>query len=260
MKVVILAGGLGTRISEESHLVPKPMIKIGGKPILWHIMQYYASYGHKDFIILAGYKQEVIKDYFNNYYLHNSDTSFHLKNQSRKSLKSYSDDWTVTVLNTGLQTSTAGRLIYAKEHLIREESFMLTYGDGLSDVNLDHLLVSHLNSNADLTLTAIRPKGRFGLLDINEVGQIVSFKEKADNDTNWINGGFMVVNPSIFRIISNYDESLEDDILAKMAKSHLLISYKHYGFWQSMDTLRDKELLEKLITEKNTPWLITTEV
>ena len=255
MKVVILAGGLGTRISEESHLVPKPMIKIGGKPILWHIMQYYASYGHKEFIILAGYKQEVIKDYFNNYYLHNSDTTFYLKDQSKKLVKSYSDDWIVTVLDTGLHTNTAGRLLLAKEHLINDELFLLTYGDGLSDVNLDELVATHKSSLADVTLTAIRPIGRFGLLDIDSDDQVQSFKEKSDNDLNWINGGFMVINRDVLHHISSPDDVLETDILTELAKNGKLYSYKHYGFWQSMDTLRDKEYLEKLFLEKQIPWI-----
>ena len=258
MKVVILAGGLGTRISEESHLVPKPMIKIGGKPILWHIMQYYASYGHKEFIILAGYKQEVIKDYFNNYYLHNSDTTFYLKNQSRQLVKSYSDDWIVTVLDTGLHTSTAGRLLYAKEHLINEDAFLLTYGDGLSDVNLDELISSHKQSKADVTLTAIRPKGRFGLLDIDDKNMIKSFKEKSDNDLNWINGGFMVVNPSIYQQIKSENDVLETDVFPVFSNNGLY-SFKHYGFWQSMDTLRDKELLENLISQDIIPWIISKD-
>jgi glucose-1-phosphate cytidylyltransferase len=255
VKVVILAGGFGTRISEESHLVPKPMIKIGGKPILWHIMQYYASYGHKEFMILAGYKQEVIKDYFNNYYIHNSDTTFYLKDQSKNIVKSYSDDWIVTVLDTGLNTNTAGRLLDAKDYLINEDSFLLTYGDGLSDVNLDELISSHNLFNADLTLTAVRPKGRFGLLDINDENLINSFKEKSDNDSNWINGGFMVVKPIIYQYIKSTEDILERDVLPILAKSNTLYSYKHYGFWHAMDTLRDKELIEDLISKKSTPWI-----
>ena len=219
-------------------------------------MQYYASYGHKEFIILAGYKQGVIKDYFNNYYLHNSDTTFYLKDPSNKLIKSYSDDWIVTVLDTGLHTNTAGRLLHAKEHLINEDSFLLTYGDGLSDVNLNELISTHKQSKADVTLTAIRPKGRFGLLDIDEKNMIMSFKEKSDNDLNWINGGFMVVSPSIYQHIRSYNDVLETDVLPNAAKINRLYSYKHYGFWQSMDTLRDKELLEDLISIKNTPWLI----
>jgi glucose-1-phosphate cytidylyltransferase len=232
MKVVILAGGLGTRISEESHLVPKPMIKIGGKPILWHIMQYYASYGHKDFIILAGYKQEVIKDYFNNYYLHNSDTTFNLKDHSRKLVKSYSDDWVVTVLDTGLHTNTGGRLLLAKDYLVNEDNFLLTYGDGLSDVDLDELIDAHKNSPAELTLTAIKPKGRFGILEIQKYNRVNSFKEKSNNDSNWINGGFMILSSSIYNYINNSSDVLEIDVLPNVAKNNTLFSFKHYGFWQ----------------------------
>jgi glucose-1-phosphate cytidylyltransferase len=254
MKVVILAGGFGTRISEESHLVPKPMIKIGGKPILWHIMQFYASYGHKEFIILAGYKQEVIKDYFNNYYLHNSDLRFNLKDQTKELVKSYSDDWVVTVLDTGLNTMTAGRILYAIEELANEKSFLLTYGDGLSDVDLNELIKSHQESNATVTLTAVIPKGRFGLLDIRSDSKVISFKEKAENDSSWINGGFMVVEKEIFRYICGPDSVLEKDVLEAVVKNDSLNAYKHNGFWQSMDTLRDKEYLEHLIYHKDTPW------
>ena len=255
MKVVILAGGLGTRISEESHLVPKPMIKIGGKPILWHIMQYYASYGHKDFIILAGYKQEVIKDYFNNYYLHNSDLRFDLKTQSKDLVRTYSDDWIVTVLDTGLNTMTAGRLFYAKEELANEESFLLTYGDGLSNVDLSDLIDSHKKSNSVVTLTAVRPSGRFGLLDIQVDNKITSFKEKADSESSWVNGGFMVVDKEIFEFIHDSSDILEKDVLSKLASNKSLNAFKHNGFWQSMDTLRDKELLENLISPDKTPWI-----
>lgn len=255
MKVVILAGGLGTRISEESHLIPKPMIKIGGKPILWHIMQYFSSFGHKEFIILAGYKQEVIKDYFNNYYLHNSDTTFHLKDQTINLVRSYSDDWVVTVLDTGLETMTAGRLFVAKDHLVNDNSFFLTYGDGLSDVNLDELQKCHKNSSSIVTLTAIRPKGRFGSLTINSSNFVESFKEKTDNESSWVNGGFMIMNNSIFDYIFDQKNILETDILPKIAFGNKLQSFKHYGFWQSMDTLRDKQLLEDLIAANNTPWL-----
>ena len=260
MKVVILAGGLGTRISEESHLVPKPMIKIGGKPLLWHIMQYYSSYGFNEFIVLAGYKQELIKEYFNNYYLHNSDTRFFLKNQSSELVKSYSDDWIVTVLDTGLHTSTAGRLLYAKQHLINDEAFHLTYGDGLSDVNLVELITKHQQSNADITLTAIKPKGRFGLLDIDNNNLIKSFNEKLDNDLNWVNGGFMVIRPSIYQHIRSDNDVLETDVLPLLAKENKLYGHKHNGFWQSMDTLRDKELLENLVLRNMTPWILSKEI
>ena len=255
MKVVILAGGLGTRISEESHLVPKPMIKIGGKPILWHIMQYFASYGHNEFIILAGYKQEVIKDYFNNYYLHNSDTTFYLRNQSNELVKSYSDNWVVTVIDSGLHTSTAGRLLYAKNHLINDNAFFLTYGDGLCDVDLEKLLLSHNSFASKVTITAIKPKGRFGLLEIDNSCMISSFREKSDNDSNWVNGGFMVIDSSVLNMIVNDYDVLETDILPKCVMSKCLYAYKHYGFWQSMDTLRDKEFLDDLITKKITPWI-----
>jgi glucose-1-phosphate cytidylyltransferase len=256
MKVVILAGGFGTRISEESHLVPKPMIKIGGKPILWHIMQYYASYGHKDFIILAGYKQEIIKDYFLNYYLHNSDVRFNLNDQSKVLVKSYSDDWVVTVLDTGLHTMTAGRLLYAKEELKNDKSFLLTYGDGLSDVNLDELIRTHDKSQSIVTLTAVKPKGRFGLLEIQDDNVVSSFKEKSDYDANWVNGGFMVADNRIFDFVNNYDDVLEIDVLTKLTSEGFLSAFKHNGFWQSMDTLRDKDLLEKLIANETVPWIL----
>ena len=255
MKVVILAGGLGTRISEESHLVPKPMIKIGGKPILWHIMQYYASYGHKDFIILAGYKQEVIKDYFNNYYLHNSDLRFDLKTQSKELVKTYSDDWVVTVLDTGLHTMTAGRLLYAKEELKNDKSFLLTYGDGLSDLNLDELIKTHYYSGSLVTVTAVKPEGRFGLLNIQNDNKVSSFKEKSDNDKSWVNGGFMIADTKILNYINGPEDILEVNVLKVLAERNLLAAFKHYGFWHSMDTLRDKEYFESLVLQGNTPWI-----
>jgi glucose-1-phosphate cytidylyltransferase len=255
LKVVILAGGYGTRISEESHLVPKPMIRIGGKPILWHIMQYFSSYGFTEFLILSGYKQEVIKDYFDNYYLHNSDITFNLKNQTKELIKSYTDDWEVTVLDTGLNTMTAGRLLYAKEVLKNDNSFILTYGDGLSDVNILEVIKAHEVSKATVTLTAVRPLGRFGLLNIQNDNIVKSFKEKSDNDNNWVNGGFMVADYTIFDYINNEKDVLETDILSKLASEKRLFSFKHYGFWHSMDTIRDKQMFERMIESNDTPWL-----
>jgi glucose-1-phosphate cytidylyltransferase len=255
MKVVILAGGFGTRISEESHLVPKPMIKIGGKPILWHIMQYYASFGHKEFIILGGYKQELIKDYFNNYYINNSDLRFNLKDQTKELVKSYSDDWVVTVLDTGLNTMTAGRILYAKKELANDDSFLLTYGDGLSNVDLSKLIDSHKKSHSVVTITAVRPNGRFGLLDIDVDNKITSFKEKAVSESSWVNGGFMIADTKILDFINGPEDILEVNVLKVLAEKNLLGAYKHYGFWHSMDTLRDKEHFESLVLQGNTPWI-----
>jgi glucose-1-phosphate cytidylyltransferase len=258
MKVVFLAGGLATRISEESHLVPKPLIKIGGKPILWHIMQYYASYGHKDFIILAGYKQEVIKDYFFNYYLHNSDVRFNLKDRSKELVKSYSDDWVVTVLDTGLITNTAGRLLRAKEHLINEESFLLTYGDGLSNININKLIKFHKINKSIVTLSAVKPTPHFGRI-IFKGNKVIRFLEKDKKMENWINGGFFVCNKEVFKYLNKKNVIFESVVLELLAKKKKLAAYKHKDFWYCMDTLRDKRYLNNLWFSKKAPWKIWNE-
>jgi len=253
MKVVILAGGFGTRITEESHLIPKPMIEIGNRPILWHIMKYYSSFGFDDFVILSGYKQHIIKEYFNNYFLHHSDVTFDLISNSMVLVhNTQSEPWKVTILDTGLSTMTAGRLLRAKQHLT--EPFLLTYGDGLSDVDLTKLITSHKNTDAVVTITAIKPEGRFGVLSLDK-NKVTSFREKNNDDSSWINGGFMVVDPSIFSYIDNDSTVLEKEPFDKLVAEKKVNAYFHKGFWQCMDTMRDKEKLEELLSTRKAKWV-----
>jgi glucose-1-phosphate cytidylyltransferase len=254
VKVVILAGGFGTRISEESHLLPKPMIEISGIPILVHIMRYYSSYGFNEFIILAGYKQNKIKEYFNNYYLQNSDVTFDLALQSKVHFhNSSSEPWRVTVLDTGINTMTGGRLLRAKRYL--DETFLLTYGDGLSDIDLNELIKFHSNSNSTVTLSAVKPEGRFGVLNLDNNDFVTSFREKNIDDNSWINAGFMVVEPDIFDSIENDLSVFETDTLNKLVKINKLSAYRHSGFWQCMDTLRDKHMLERIYSSGTASWV-----
>ena len=254
MKVVILAGGFGTRISEESHLIPKPMITIGDKPILWHIMKYYSSFGHNEFIILAGYRQYVIKEYFNNYFLHNSDVTFDYSNENNLIILNHTNEkWKVTILDTGLNTMTGGRLLRAKDYL--PDQFFLTYGDGVSNVNINALVEQHNKKQSLLTLTAIKPKGRFGALEIKKQ-VITSFREKSSSDESWINGGFMVINKTILNYIEGDYDILEQHVFDRLMEKKEMSAYKHEGYWQCMDTLRDREKLEELIKENNAPWEI----
>jgi glucose-1-phosphate cytidylyltransferase len=256
MKVVILAGGYGTRISEESHLRPKPMIEIGGMPILWHIMKYYSHYGHNEFIICAGYKQYVIKEFFNNYFLHNSDVTFDYSSHDKLTVHlKTTENWKVTVIDTGMDTMTGGRIKRIRPYL-NGESFLLTYGDGLSDVNIDKLIDSHVNSNSLLTLTAIKPEGRFGFLDIIDSNKIKAFREKSRDDVGWINGGFMVVENSFIDFIDDDDTILEQTPMKMIAEQNKLSAYKHDGFWQCMDTLRDKNKLEDMFEKNVAPWKV----
>jgi glucose-1-phosphate cytidylyltransferase len=256
MKVVILAGGFGTRISEESHLVPKPMIEIGGKPILWHIMKYYSSYGFNEFIICAGYRQYVIKEFFSNYFLHTSDITFDFHSEKKVVVhQNQAEPWKVTVVDTGLNTMTGGRLKKIKK-FINEDDFLLTYGDGLANVNLNNLIEFHKKSNAIVTLTAIQPEGRFGLIDINKQGQITQFKEKKKEDSGWINGGFMVADNMLFDFISDDNTVLEREPLENLAKLKKLSAFKHKGFWQCMDSMKDKNTLESLISQNQAEWMI----
>jgi glucose-1-phosphate cytidylyltransferase len=256
MKVVILAGGFGTRISEESHLKPKPMIEIGGKPILWHIMKYYSSFGHNDFIICAGYKQYVIKEFFSDYYLHMSDVTFDFTAENKMIVhNNKSEPWKVTLIDTGLNTMTGGRVKRVKDYL-NNEQFLLTYGDGVSDVNINEVIRFHEQHGKYATITAIQPGGRFGSLDIDGNGKINSFREKSKEEGGWINGGFMVLNPEIMNYISGDETILERYPLESLASEGQLKAYKHHGFWQCMDTLRDKELLEKLWLNQQAPWRV----
>lgn len=256
MKVVILAGGLGTRISEESHLIPKPMITIGQKPIIWHIMKYYSSYGFNEFIILAGYKQNVIKEYFENYHLNNNDVTFNIKTGSKKvELNKNEENWIVTIVDSGIDTMTGGRLLYLSK-LIKEKHFLLTYGDGVSDIDLSKLIHHHFSSKALITLTAIKPSGRFGTLNIGNGLNVIDFREKSIEDVSWINGGFMVIDKKVLSFVKSKQDVLEKDILNKVLSLKKLYAYKHYGYWQCMDTLRDRETLESAINENNAPWMV----
>lgn len=255
MKVVILAGGLGTRISEESHLKPKPMIEIGDKPILWHIMKYYSHYGYNDFIICLGYKSYVIKEFFADYFLHTSDITFDLQNNKMMVHNNYSEPWKVTLVDTGLNTMTGGRVKRIQEY-VGNEPFMLTYGDGVCDVNIHELVKFHKSHGKIATMTAIQPGGRFGALDIKDDNSILSFREKKQEDGGWINGGFMVLQPEIFDSISGDSTIFERDPLEKMANTNELRAFKHHGFWQCMDTIRDKILLEELLEKNEAPWKV----
>lgn len=252
MKVLILAGGYGTRLSEETELRPKPMVEIGGKPILWHIMKLYSHYGFNDFIILLGYKGYYIKEYFANYYLHQSDVTFDMKNGQMEVHNNTSEPWKVTLIDTGLNSMTGGRIKRASKY-INNERFMLTYGDGVSDVNIKNLLDFHIQNNSKLTMTAIQPAGRFGALDLNG-NKITDFVEKPAGDGNWINGGFMVCEPEILNYIEDDFTVFEQEPLKKLASQNVTNAFKHYGFWQCMDTLRDKFLLNQMWEENKAPW------
>ena len=259
MKVVILAGGLGTRISEESYLRPKPMIEIGGSPILWHIMKIYSSYGFHEFVICLGYKGYMIKEYFADYYLHTSDVTFDFTNHNRMTIhNNVSEPWKVTLVDTGLNAQTGARIKRIQKY-IGDEPFMLTYGDGVSDIDIPRLLEYHRkNPHTVVTMTAIQPGGRFGVLDINhESNTITRFVEKAKEDGGWINGGFMDANPSVFDYIDDKDDTIfEKAPLETIAQEGHLQAYKHTGFWQCMDTQRDKANLEALWTTNHAPWKI----
>lgn len=253
MKVVLLAGGFGTRISEESHLKPKPMIEIGGRPILWHIMKEYSYYGFNEFVICAGYKQQVIKEFFANYFLHMSDVTFDMQSNEMQVHSNAAEPWRVTVVDTGLETMTGGRVKRVQKY-IGEEPFLLTYGDGVCDIDLRKLVAFHKSHGKMVTMTAIQPEGRFGVLD-TEGDRVKAFREKSQSDTGWINGGYMVVEPGIFDLIEGDGTVFERAPLEKAAAMGELMVYRHDGFWQCMDTLRDKEKLEKMITEGEAPWI-----
>lgn len=254
MKVVILAGGYGTRLAEETDIRPKPMIEIGGKPILWHIMKLYSYYGFNDFVILLGYKGYYIKEYFANYYLHQSDITFDMSTGEMKVLNNSSEPWKITLLDTGLDSMTGGRIKKAKD-FINNEAFLLTYGDGLSDVNIQELVKFHKLNTTKATMTAIQPAGRFGALDINS-NLVNEFVEKPAGDGHWINGGFMVCEPEIFDLIESDMTIFEQYPLQTLAKTKELSAFKHSGFWQCMDTLRDKVYLNELWDKNKAPWKI----
>ncbi|MBQ1942991.1 MAG: glucose-1-phosphate cytidylyltransferase [Clostridia bacterium] len=253
MKAVILAGGKGTRISEESMFKPKPMITIGDKPILWHIMKSYAKYGVTEFIICGGYKQNVIKEYFNNYALYNSDVTFDFKTGEKIVHQNVSENWKVTVVDTGMETMTGGRIKRIRP-FVGNEPFFLTYGDGVSDVDIGAVYEHHKNCGGYVTLTAVQPTGRFGLVTIQDDGAISTFAEKKVGDKEWINGGFFVCEKEIFDYIDGDDTIWERAPLESIAKAGKLFAYKHNGFWKPMDTLRDKMELEALWESGNAPW------
>ncbi len=257
MKTVILAGGFGTRISEESQYKPKPMVEIGGQPILWHIMKLYSHYGFNDFIICAGYKQHAIKEYFANYFLYNSDVTFDFTEGNNDMIvhRERTENWKVTIVDTGLNTMTGGRVKRIAPYL-DGEPFFLTYGDGVADVNLPELLEYHNSQGGLVTMTCVQPDGRFGNLDINGSGRVTNFREKKPQDTGWINGGFMVVDPKIMELIQGDSTVFEKYPLEEAARRGSLNAYKHYGYWQCMDTLREKMRLEELLETNQAPWKV----
>lgn len=255
MKVVILAGGFGTRISEESHLKPKPMVEIGEKPILWHIMKYYSAFGFHDFIICCGYKQHVIKEWFADYYLHNSDVTFDLSTNKMEVHNNYSEPWRVTLVDTGLNTMTGGR-IRRIEPYVKGEIFMMTYGDGVSNVDLDALVKFHESHGKIATITTVNIGQVKGVLDIDQDNNITSFREKDDNDGSLINGGFMVLNPEIFQYLDEDDTIFERTPMQRLAAEGQLKSFYHDGFWQCMDTQREMKKLEELWQSGKAPWKI----
>lgn len=256
MKVVILAGGFGSRISEESHLKPKPMVEIGGKPILWHIMKIYSHYGFNEFIICLGYKSHVIKEFFADYYLHSSDVTFDLEKNEMKVHNNYSEPWKVTLVETGLNTMTGGRIKRIKEYLPEDEPFMMTYGDGVSDIDLAELLEFHKKHGKLATITATHLDERFGVLKIDDNQTIHEFSEKTKSTGAWINGGFMVLEPEVLDYIDGDETVFEKDPLENLASDGELKAYRHYGFWKCMDTKRDHDSLEEMWAGNDAPWLI----
>ena len=256
MKVVILAGGMGTRLSEDSQLRPKPMIEIGGKPILWHIMKLYSHYGFHEFIICCGYKGQMIKEYFVHYYVNQSDSTFLLQHRETVLHEVFAEPWRVTLANTGLNTLTAGRILKIRDYIGEDEEFFLTYGDGVSDVDIPALLNFHHEHGKAVTITTTQPSGRFGSLKINEQSQVMGFKEKARTDSAWVNAGFMVLNKRIFDYLGDGSEMLEAGPFEKIAGDGEMAAYKHGGFWSPMDTLMDKNYLEELWDTGQAPWKV----
>jgi glucose-1-phosphate cytidylyltransferase len=254
MKTVILAGGFGTRISEESHLRPKPMIEIGGQPILWHIMKIYSHFGFNDFIICAGYKQHVVKEYFADYYLRSNDVTFDFSHGGSPTiLNNSSEPWKVTVVDTGYDTMTGGRLRRVKEY-VENSTFMMTYGDGVSDVDISKLIEYHGKHNKAVTLTGVQATQRFGILDIDASGSITSFREKYTADSDLINGGFMVLEPRVFEYLEGDSTVFEQKPLENLARQGELMAFPHKGYWQCMDTQRDRNTLEELWDSGTAPW------
>lgn len=256
MKAVILAGGLGTRLSEETSIRPKPMVEVGGKPILWHIMKIYSAHGINDFIICCGYKGYIIKEYFANYFLHMSDVTFDMRFNQMNVHSGYAEPWLVTLLNTGDNTMTGGRLKQVREH-IGNETFCFTYGDGVSNINITELIKFHQEQKTLATLSAVQPAGRFGAISLGqEQTKITTFKEKPEGDGAWINGGYFVLEPQVIDFIADTSTVWEKEPLEKLADLEQLSAYKHDGFWQPMDTLRDRNYLEDLWKSGKAPWQV----
>ncbi|GAA0561065.1 glucose-1-phosphate cytidylyltransferase [Rhizomicrobium electricum] len=253
MKAVILAGGRGSRISEETSLKPKPMVEIGGRPILWHIMKIYAAHGVKDFIVCLGYQGYVIKEYFANFHLHSSDVSFDLKTGTARYSESTTEDWTVTLVDTGLSTETGGRVRRLRQYLEKEEAFCLTYGDGVGNIDITKLIAAHRAHGKLATMTVVHPPGRFGIVDL--VGDsAATFREKPDSEFGYINGGFFVLNPRVLDLIPSDDTVWERDPLESLSRDGELVAFRHEGFWQPMDTLREKDQLEAAWRTGKAPW------
>jgi glucose-1-phosphate cytidylyltransferase len=253
MKAVILAGGFGTRISEETHLKPKPMIEIGGKPILWHIMKMYSAHGVNEFVVCCGYKGYVIKEYFANYFLHMSDVTFDMTTNDMKVHQNSAEPWKVTLVDTGDNSMTGGRLKRVAEHLAKDEAFCFTYGDGLADVDITALIAFHKQHGKLATVTAVEPAGRYGAI-VADGNTVKAFMEKPKGESGWINGGFFVLSPQVIDYIAGDHSSWENDALTKLAAGGHLEAYRHRGFWQAMDTLREKNLLEDLWQSGKAPW------
>jgi len=254
MKTVILAGGLGTRIAIENDIRPKPMVEIGGSPILWHIMKYYSCFGHNDFIICCGYLGHMIKEYFADYYLHRSDITFDFTEGNKMTVHSnVAEPWKVTLVDTGRYTQTGGRIRLIR-HYVGDAPFFLTYGDGVSNINLDDLLNYHMELRAIVTISAIQPGGRFGVLDYDEQDNLIGFREKAKEDGGWINAGFMVMEPGIFGYLDSDSCVLENIPFQKLSEERKIASYRHHGFWQCMDTQRDRSILEQRWLNGTAPW------
>lgn len=253
MKAVILAGGLGSRLSEETHIRPKPLVEIGGKPILWHILKIYSHFGINEFVICCGYKGNLIKDFFANYSLNLSDITFDMSNDSMEVHHKQSEPWKVTLVNTGENSMTGGRLLRVKKYL-NNETFCFTYGDGVSDIKIDKLLNHHRKNNRLATVTAVQTPGRFGLLSLGDDSKVKGFKEKPQQDNSWINGGFFVLEPDVFNYLTDDYTIWEQEPLINLSKDGELTYYKHNGFWQPMDTLRDKIYLENLWKGGEAPW------
>lgn len=255
MKVVILAGGMGTRISEETITRPKPMVEIGGKPILWHIMKIYSYYGFHDFVVCLGFKGYMIKEYFSNYFLHMSDVTFDMEHNSMQVHQKYAEPWKVTLVDTGMETMTGGRIKRVAPY-IGNETFMLTYGDGVADVNISKLLQYHKTHGKQATVTATLPAGRFGAVNLDSSGTVLSFQEKPAGDGSWINGGFFVLEPRMLDLIAGDSTIFEREPLERLAQAIELVAYKHDGFWYAMDTLRDRNHLEALWQSGKAPWKV----